>query len=89
VGVKFVRDLLLLLMVGTSSDEDSVPGLETKTAGADVLGERKLLELGLAVGTGFNDKEAAPEAVAGTGLGEVDRSAATLFAGATIPVGCC
>lgn len=43
VGVKFVKDLLLLLVVGTSSEEDAAEsGFETETDGRGSLLEKTL-----------------------------------------------
>lgn len=85
VGVRSVRDLLLLLMLGTSSEEDAVPGFETEIGGTDV-GERRLLEVGLGAGIGF---KAAGEAATGAVLREDEERIAALFADVTIPAGCC
>lgn len=63
VGDRCVKDLLLLLNVGTSADEVAISdsGFETETAGTDIAGERKSLELGLDVEAGLSREEAALE----------------------------
>lgn len=92
VGDRLINDLLLLLTVGTSSDEVVVPefGFETETTGTDIAGERKSLELGLAVETGLSEEEAARgESVAFTVLYEADRRVAALFGAVVMPFECC
>lgn len=92
VGDRLIKDLLLLLTVGTNSDEGMVPeyGFETETTGTDTAGETKSLELGLAVETGLSEEEAARgEAVAFTVLYEADRRVAVLFGAVVIPFECC
>lgn len=91
-GDRVINDLLLLLTVGTSSDEVAVSefGFETETTGTDIAGERKSLELGLAVEAGFGEEEAAPrEAVVFTVLCKVDGRKIALVGAAVIPVECC
>lgn len=92
VGDRGVKDLLLLLAVGTSSDEVTVSdsGFETETAGTDIAGERKSREFSLAVEAGPSKEEAAPgDAVAFTVLCEADGRIAALFEAVVIPVECC
>lgn len=92
VGDRLIKDLLLLLTVGTSSDEVIVSEFvfETETTGTDIAGERKSLELGLAVETGPGEEEAAlGEAVAFTVLCEADRRVGVLFGAVVMPFECC
>lgn len=92
VGDKCVKDLLLLLKVGTSADEVAVSdsGFETERAGTDIAGERKSLELGLEVEVGLSREEAAPgDAAAFTVLRKTDGRRAGLFGAAVMPVECC
>lgn len=85
VGDRRVKDLLILLKVGTSVVSDS--RFETETAGTDIAGERKSLELGLDVEAGLSNEEAAPgDAAAFTVLWKTDGRRARLFA---TPAECC
>lgn len=86
VGVRSVRDLLLLLLVRASSEEDAVPGFATETGNAADAGDRRLLEVGLATGAGFR---AAAEASTGVVLREGEERTAVLLADVTAPAGCC
>lgn len=91
-GDRCVKDLLLLLKVGTSADEGTVSDsrFETETAGTDIAGERKSLELGLDVEAGLSKEEAAPgDAAAFTVLWKTDGRRARLFGPVAIPAECC
>ena len=85
VGVRSVKDLLLLLLVRASS-EDAVPGFATETGNAADVGDRRLLEVGLAAGAGFR---AAAEASTDAVLREGEERTGALFADVTAPAGCC
>jgi hypothetical protein len=92
VGDRRVKDLLLLLTEGTSSDEVAVSnsGFETETAGTGIAEEGKSLELGPNIEAGLSKEEAAPgDAVANTVLCEAGEKMAALFGAVVIPVECC
>jgi hypothetical protein len=86
VGVRSVKDLLLLLFVRASSEEDAVPGFVTETGNAADAGDRRLLEVGLAAGAGFRAAAAASTVAV---LCEGEERTAVLFADVTAPAGCC
>lgn len=91
-GDRCVKDLLLLLKVGTSADEVMVSesGFETETAGTEMAGEKRSLELGLDVEAGLSREGAAPgDAAAFTVLCKIDGRIAGLFGAVVIPVECC